>query len=318
MLKGYVFILLLSAICALNQNISCMERTEKFEREENIMNAVIDQWKNRDDEVNAILWKAVLEHPNSFLYFREKELIGIFSFQNRNVILYIGSGAEKTHILLPYDAFLAVAGKEPEREYEYTVLGIVPFLASPTLPAKDIESHLKKLMIGKKECFQCAKTDCKQSCPHCSRAYYCDDNCQLLNHQLHKLICTYASQGLFNAARRVSFYVGELNKAIEFYQKIGFRLDFKILEGPGALFSTGDDEKSGLSIKETKTVEPSKLSLKVQSAMTVQQKVAGQGILGKMHQTPQGLTFEIKDDWNNTIEFADNSKTEPSQKVQKT
>jgi hypothetical protein len=169
-------------------------------------------------------------------------------------------------------------------------------------------------MIGKKECFQCDKVDCKQSCPHCSRAYYCNDNCLGLNHQLHKLVCTYASQGLFNVTRRAAFYVGELNKAIEFYQKIGFRLDFRISEGPGALFSTGD-VKQGLAIKETKTVEPSTLALKVQSAMVEQQELMARGIRGTMRQTEKGLTFEIKDEWNNIIEFADSSKTEISRKA---
>lgn len=105
----------------------------------------------------------------------------------------------------------------------------------------------------------------------------------------------------------VFFYVGALEKAIEFYERLGFKLKFKIPHMSAALFEVGSEEP-GLMICETKDRKPSKLWVEVADARAVQGECEQDNIKGKLIETATGFTFEIQDHWGNIIGFADYCK----------
>ncbi len=105
----------------------------------------------------------------------------------------------------------------------------------------------------------------------------------------------------------VFFEVGNLDKAIDFYEKLGFQLKLKIQHIQAALFKIGDEEPS-LIIKQSSVVKPSKLWVEVFNAMEAQNECIANNINGVMLETATGHTFEIKDDWGNIVGFADYNK----------
>ena len=105
----------------------------------------------------------------------------------------------------------------------------------------------------------------------------------------------------------VFFEVGDLEKAISFFDQLGFKLKFKIPHISSVLFNIGDEEP-GLLIKEIKNPKPSKLWVEIKDAHLAKEKCNQLGIVGVTLETATGFTFEIQDPWNNVIGFADYSK----------
>jgi GNAT superfamily N-acetyltransferase len=100
----------------------------------------------------------------------------------------------------------------------------------------------------------------------------------------------------------VFFQVGELEKAVPFYEKLGFILKFKIPRINAALFKMGDEEP-GLMLCEIETPQPSRLWVETVSALEAQKGWKD----GLLLETATGFTFEVLDPWGNTIGFADYS-----------
>lgn len=105
----------------------------------------------------------------------------------------------------------------------------------------------------------------------------------------------------------VFFNVGALEKAIEFYERLGFKLKFKIPHMSAALFEVGSEEP-GLMLCETQDRRPSKLWVEVVDARAVQEECEQLKIQGKLIETATGFTFEVQDPWGNSIGFADYCK----------
>ncbi len=105
----------------------------------------------------------------------------------------------------------------------------------------------------------------------------------------------------------IFFTVVDINSAIEFYQKIGFELKFKIPNIQSALFNIGKEEP-GLILQQTSNISPSKLWVEVQDAKDVQKELSELNISGKMLEAATGLTFEVTDSCGNIVGFADYCK----------
>jgi len=101
----------------------------------------------------------------------------------------------------------------------------------------------------------------------------------------------------------VFFQVGSVEKAILYYEKLGFILKFRIPRISAALFSIGNEEP-GLMLLENQEHKPSRLWVEVESTVSVQENLGE----GSLIETLTGLTFEVIDPWGNTIGFADYSK----------
>ncbi len=104
----------------------------------------------------------------------------------------------------------------------------------------------------------------------------------------------------------VFFEVADLEKALSFYEKLGFKKKIDIPQLKAILFSIGEEEP-GLIICQKKTVSPSKLWVEVESAEEIKTLCHSLGIPGKDIQTITGVTFEVSDDAGNYIGFADYS-----------
>ncbi len=105
----------------------------------------------------------------------------------------------------------------------------------------------------------------------------------------------------------IFFTVTNLEKAKEFYQKLGFKHKFSIPPIKAALFSIGQ-EVPGLMLSERSTVTPSRLWVEVKSAKDFKHACVKLGIAGTMLETATGLTFEVTDASGNIIGFADYTK----------
>jgi len=101
----------------------------------------------------------------------------------------------------------------------------------------------------------------------------------------------------------IFFQVGNLEKAIQFYETLGFILKFKIPHINAALFNIGNEEP-GLILLENKEPNPSRFWVEVMSALEAE-KMLGKGCMIEM---ATGFTFEVLDPWGNMIGFADYSK----------
>ncbi len=105
----------------------------------------------------------------------------------------------------------------------------------------------------------------------------------------------------------IFFQIGDLEKAIPFYEKLGFRLKFRIPDASSALFSIGNEEP-GLILREAKHAQPSTLWVEIRDAHAVKNECSRLGIPGEWLETTTGFTYEIKDPWGNRLGFADYSK----------
>lgn len=113
---------------------------------------------------------------------------------------------------------------------------------------------------------------------------------------------TYSSMELLGIDN-VFFYVGDLDKAIGYYEKMGFILKFRIPQIPAALFQIGQ-EVPGLILCASPENKPSKLWIEVEDAGQIKNELHH----GTLLETTTGLTFEITDPWGNIIGFADYTK----------
>ena len=105
----------------------------------------------------------------------------------------------------------------------------------------------------------------------------------------------------------VFFEVADLEKALSFYEKLGFKKKIAIPQLKAILFSIGEEEP-GLIIGQKNTVSPSKLWVEVGSSEEIKTLCHSLGMTGKDIQTTTGMTFEVSDDSGNSIGFADYSK----------
>lgn len=105
----------------------------------------------------------------------------------------------------------------------------------------------------------------------------------------------------------IFFEVKDLEKAIDFLQKLGFDLKFKIPHINAALLSIGNEEP-GLIIIEKEKVLPSRFWVEVENAQELKKECKKLNINGKMLETATGFTFEINDPSGNIIGFADYKK----------
>ncbi len=97
----------------------------------------------------------------------------------------------------------------------------------------------------------------------------------------------------------VFFQVGNIGSAITFYEKLGFRLKFRIPSG--ALLCIGKEEP-GLMLCEKSEPSPSRLWVEVKNALIAKDKFLNEG---QLIETATGYTFEMADPWGNLVGFAD-------------
>lgn len=105
----------------------------------------------------------------------------------------------------------------------------------------------------------------------------------------------------------IFFQARDIEKAISFYQNLGFQLKFRIPQIPGALFHIGEEEP-GLILCKAEEPKPSRLWIEVENKEHVKKHCASMDIQGKEIETKTGSTFEVKDSDGNIIGFADYSK----------
>ena len=98
----------------------------------------------------------------------------------------------------------------------------------------------------------------------------------------------------------VFFQVKDLEKAIVFYEKLGFRLKCTISRVASAILNIGSSEP-GLILVESKDPKPSRLWVEVPSALSAKEELVD----GRILETLTGTTFEIIDPWGNIVGFAD-------------
>ena len=101
--------------------------------------------------------------------------------------------------------------------------------------------------------------------------------------------------------------VTNLDKAINFYKKLGFIHKMSLPQIPAELFSIGVEEPGIILIKASEP-KPSKFWIEVANATQAQQECANLGIPGKLIEHGTGLTYEITDFDDNIIGFTDYSK----------
>lgn len=105
----------------------------------------------------------------------------------------------------------------------------------------------------------------------------------------------------------VFFGVVDLDRALTFYQQMGFKLKFAIPQLKAALLSIGHEEP-GLILSEKLPAKQGKLWVEVADASQVKEHCVGLGVNGKEIETATGRTYEISDESGNVIGFADYSK----------
>ena len=98
----------------------------------------------------------------------------------------------------------------------------------------------------------------------------------------------------------VFFQVNDLEKAVLFYQKLGFELKCVIPRVASAILKIGSTEP-GLILTESREPKPSRLWIEVPSALKVKEEL----IYGTILKTATGTTFEVVDPWGNIVGFAD-------------
>lgn len=112
---------------------------------------------------------------------------------------------------------------------------------------------------------------------------------------------------------QIFFEVGNIDDAICFYQSIGFILNFRIpkLRGVslyrGASFYVAQGMPR-LTLKQTDHLEPSWLGVEVGNAKNFEDRCGWNDINGELWETETGFTFQVKDPWNNKIDFIDYTK----------
>ena len=93
----------------------------------------------------------------------------------------------------------------------------------------------------------------------------------------------------------VFFQLRDLEKAIPFYERLGFQLKFRIPHLPGALFHIGKEEP-GLMLCKTQQPIPSRLWVELENAKQMSEHCTSMEIQGNEVETKTGVTFEVKDD----------------------
>jgi catechol 2,3-dioxygenase-like lactoylglutathione lyase family enzyme len=105
----------------------------------------------------------------------------------------------------------------------------------------------------------------------------------------------------------VFFQIGDIEKAIIYYEQLGFKLKMRIPQIMAALFAIGNEEP-GLILRETATTGQSRLWVEVPDASDAQKACEKLFITGRLFEIATGFTFEIEDPWGNIIGFADYTK----------
>lgn len=105
----------------------------------------------------------------------------------------------------------------------------------------------------------------------------------------------------------IFFEVANLNRAIAFYQQLGFKQKLAIPQIKAMLLSIGEEEP-GLILLEKQPVVPSKLWVEVIDASQVKKHCSTIDVEGTEIETATGKTFEVVDESGNVIGFADYTK----------
>lgn len=105
----------------------------------------------------------------------------------------------------------------------------------------------------------------------------------------------------------VFLQVKNLDHANQFYQMLGFVPKINIPQIPAILFSVGTEEP-GIILCQTMHPSPSKLWIEVIDAHEIENACKKINIVGRLFEHGVGFTFEIIDEDNNIIGFADYTK----------
>lgn len=103
------------------------------------------------------------------------------------------------------------------------------------------------------------------------------------------------------------FTVLNLDKAVQYYTLLGFTKKIALPHMKAALLSIGK-EQPGIILCEKNQISPSKLWIEVENAKDTQEYLQAHGIKGIMLEAATGMTFEVQDDSENIIGFADYTK----------
>ncbi|MFE5404091.1 VOC family protein [Streptomyces sp. NPDC056580] len=112
------------------------------------------------------------------------------------------------------------------------------------------------------------------------------------------------------------FPVGDLGEAVDFYERAGFTVGFRLDEAGIALLKVGG-ETPGILLRAEEALghrsppwPPPRLWLEVPDARAAARALAGAGIapLDEVFPGATGWTVEIADPWGNVLGFTDYSK----------
>lgn len=102
----------------------------------------------------------------------------------------------------------------------------------------------------------------------------------------------------------VMFRVDDLDRAVAFYERCGFRVKFRADEKGMVLLTIGREEP-GLVLRVDEGQPGGRLWVEVRDADAVAAILAAQGIATRRIETATGITCETQDSWGNLIGFAD-------------
>jgi catechol 2,3-dioxygenase-like lactoylglutathione lyase family enzyme len=105
----------------------------------------------------------------------------------------------------------------------------------------------------------------------------------------------------------VLFTVGDLDRAVAFYERCGFSLKMRH-DGKGIALLAIGSEAPGLMIRTGEGPSAGRLWVEVRDADEAARVLAQAGLATKRLETATGITCEVEDPFGNVIGFADYTK----------
>jgi catechol 2,3-dioxygenase-like lactoylglutathione lyase family enzyme len=108
----------------------------------------------------------------------------------------------------------------------------------------------------------------------------------------------------------IVFAVGDINEAVEFYQRLGLRLQFQSAQAGAAVMVISEEHPNLLLLKgpaKTGGVEHPRLWVEVDDAQTATKELKEKGFkfASEPRMMPTGWLVEVMDPWDNVVGFND-------------
>jgi catechol 2,3-dioxygenase-like lactoylglutathione lyase family enzyme len=108
----------------------------------------------------------------------------------------------------------------------------------------------------------------------------------------------------------IVFTVGDINQAVEFYQRLGLRLQFQSAQAGAAVMVISDEHPNLLLLKgltQPGGIEHPRLWIEVDDAKVATQELKENGFsfASEPRLLPTGWLVEVKDPWGNVVGFND-------------